>query len=181
MSAASHMQDAPQEEDVPDVSALFPEAPPECHRTLDMVLRAGLKASFRLLPQARPRLEEIAQACDCEVDAIAQIALYKGKTSKKPYLVIASGKRTMKERALAAAIGEVLQRSNDEATMQLTGFAPGMIPPLGLTMRLPVLMDANLNRFAQIWCHAGTPNAFIRVSTALLARAISARSIKPDL
>jgi prolyl-tRNA editing enzyme YbaK/EbsC (Cys-tRNA(Pro) deacylase) len=51
-----------------------------------------------------------------------------------------------------------------------TGFAIGGVAPVGHTGPVTVLIDADLQQFAEIWAAAGAPNAVFRLTPADLAR-----------
>ena len=153
------------------------EIPASARKVIDAATRLGIPFELRLMAASTRTAEEAAAACDTTVDRIVKSLVFKGKTTKKPVLILVSGKNRVNEKAMASLVGEVLERADAEFARKVTGYAIGGIPPLGLANRVPVLMDDSLIRFARVWCAAGTPNAVMQVPTLVLARAISARLV----
>jgi prolyl-tRNA editing enzyme YbaK/EbsC (Cys-tRNA(Pro) deacylase) len=111
---------------------------------------------------------------------VIRATLYRGLTTNKPVLVLASGATAVSERALALLVGEVLVKADPINTERVTGFAPEALPPIGLFARVPIMMDEELARFGRTWCMAGAPDLVMSVPTTILARAIAARMVKLD-
>ena len=84
-------------------------------------------------------------------------------------MCLCAGDRQVDTKALG------LERADDGAAREATGFAIGGVPPLGHDRDLPTLLDSSLRRFDTVWCAAGTPNAVFEVATEALFRATSGR------
>lgn len=168
-------------EQAPDLPALNPaDIPAATKRVLDAATRAGLPCSLRIMPETTHTAEDAANACGCEIDLIVKSLVFKGKTTKKPFLMLVSGKNRVNEKNIALMVGEVVEKADADLVKRATGYAIGGVPPIGLSNRLPVLMDETLLRFARVWCAAGTANTVMSVPTHVLARAVAARVIKVD-
>ncbi len=155
-------------------------AEPAIRRVLDAMTRAGVPFSLKPLPEQCHTPEEIAEACDCDLDFIAQTTIFRGMTSKKPLLLLHSAASKVSDKTLGAIVGENLQRADGEFVRRLTGYPPAVVPPLAHLNRLAVVLDSALLRFARVWVSSGTENAVISVPTMVLARAISARVVRLD-
>ena len=156
------------------------ELPVEIRRVVDTAMRAGIPYSLRRLPSEAIDPETIAASCGTEPVALVRCVLYRGKTTKKLMLVLASAKTHVSERALANIVGEVQEKADAATTERMTGFAPAGLPPFSLAMRVPIVMDEALVRLGRIWCMAGSPDLIMSVPTTILTRAIAARIAKID-
>jgi prolyl-tRNA editing enzyme YbaK/EbsC (Cys-tRNA(Pro) deacylase) len=165
-------------EQVSDVS--LDEIPATAKRVIDMAMRDGIPYSLRRLPSTHLTPEQIAEACGTELPLLIRGTLYRGQTTKKPVLLLASAASHVSERALAHLNGEVLVKAERQMTERLTGFEPEALPPLGLFARMPIMMDETLVRFGRTWCMAGARDLVMSIPTTVLARAIAARLVKVD-
>ena len=154
------------------------QLPIACKRVIELLGRAGVPFSVKLLPARNYTTEELAERCSCDINAIAKTTVYRGKTSKKPYLLMHTASTRVDERILSSLVGENVQRAEPEFVQRLTGYPVNAIPPAGHANRTPVLMDSRLLRFGKIWCPGGMPNVVLSVATLVLARAIAARLVR---
>lgn len=156
------------------------ELPISIRRVVDTAMRGGIPYSLRRLPPEATDAETIAAACGTEPAAIVRCLVYRGKTSRKAMLVLASAQTQVSERALSQTVGEVLEKADAAMTEKITGFAPAGLPPFSLAVRLPIVMDETLVGLGRIWCMAGSPDLIMSVPTMILTRAIAARIAKID-
>lgn len=169
--------------DMPDVdlsNLALDDLAPAVRRVVDMAMRAGIPFSLRRLPLEAIDAGSIAAACDADPAALARCLLFRGKTTRKPMLVIASATSHVSERALAHLVGEVQEKSDAATTERVTGFPPEGLPPFALSIRLPILMDETLMVQGRIWCMAGSADHIMSVPNSMLARTIAARIAKVD-
>ena len=158
----------------------YPDAPEASRRAMLAADRLGLPYEFKTFDQSTRTAEDAARALNCSVSDIGKTLIFRGKLTKRPFLVLVSGKNRANEKTLATVIGENLEKADAEFVRKSTGYAIGGVTPVGLANRMPVLMDENLYERAKIWIAAGTPNRVLGLSTMMLARAIAARIIKLD-
>jgi len=109
---------------------------------------------------------EAAQAVGCEVRQIVKSLVFKGKTTQKPYLVVASGANRVNEKKLSEIVGEAVKMADADFVRKVTGFVIGGVPPLGHPVPIDTLIDADLLSHPHIWAAAGTPNALFRLTPA---------------
>ena len=102
---------------------------------------------------------DAAAAIGCEVAEIAKSLIFRGQTSGRAVMIIASGVDRVDEKKAAAAVGEPIARADADFVREATGFAIGGVPPIGHKTKPVVLIEEQLMRFAEIWAAAGTPNA----------------------
>jgi prolyl-tRNA editing enzyme YbaK/EbsC (Cys-tRNA(Pro) deacylase) len=107
---------------------------------------------------------EAALAVGCEVGQIVKSLVFMRDGS--PVMVLCAGDRRVDVRRLG------LTSASAEEARSATGFAIGGIPPLGHHRTLATLVDASLDRFATVWCAAGTPHAVFEVDRQALIAAL---------
>jgi prolyl-tRNA editing enzyme YbaK/EbsC (Cys-tRNA(Pro) deacylase) len=111
-----------------------------------------------------------AAAVGCEVGQIVKSLVFRGETSGRPVLVLASGAHRVNEARLAERIGERVARADPDFVRSATGFSIGGVPPLGHAREMTTFIDEDLMRFDQIWAAAGHPNSLFRLPPADLLR-----------
>lgn len=113
---------------------------------------------------------EAAVAIGCEVAQIAKSVVFRGKTTDRCIIVIASGADRVDEKKLHAELGEKVARADAAFVRERTGFAIGGVAPVGHIGEVSVLVDRALWSLDPIWAAAGTPNAVFRLSADDLHR-----------
>jgi prolyl-tRNA editing enzyme YbaK/EbsC (Cys-tRNA(Pro) deacylase) len=158
-------------------------APPQAgasaatRRVLDAMTRSAIPYELKILPEGPLNDEEIAAHCDCEINFIVHAMVLRGKTTKKPILLLHSAASKVNDKIIGQIVGENLQRADADFVRRLTGYPIEAVPPTAHLNRIPVLFDGTLTRFPRIWVSTGTPGAIASVPTLVLARAVSARII----
>jgi prolyl-tRNA editing enzyme YbaK/EbsC (Cys-tRNA(Pro) deacylase) len=108
--------------------------------------------------------QEAANTIGCEIGQIAKTLIFKGKTTGKPFCIIASGKNKVDEKKIAQIIGEYIEKPDAEYVLQYTTFAIGGVPPIGYEFEIRPLIDEDLMSYSDVWAAAGTPNSVFRIS-----------------
>ncbi len=130
----------------------------------------GLDLQVVELPASTRSAAEAAQAIGCQVAQIAKSLIFRGQTSNRPILVIASGANRVNESRVVETVGEPLGKADADFVRQRTGYAIGGVPPIGHTESLLTLVDEDLLTYDEIWAAAGTPHAVFRLTPADLLR-----------
>ena len=120
---------------------------------------------------------DAAAAIGCEVAEIAKSLVFRGGTSGRAVLIIASGADRVDEKKAAAALGERIARADADFVREATGFAIGGVPPVGHKTKPIVLIEESLLRFDEIWAAAGTPNAVFRLRPSDLVELTGGRIV----
>jgi Cys-tRNA(Pro) deacylase len=118
---------------------------------------------------------DAAAAIGCEVAEIAKSLIFRGQTSGRAVMIIASGVDRVDEKKAAAAVGEPIARADADFVREATGFVIGGVPPIGHKTKPMVLIEEQLMRFAEIWAAAGTPNAVFRLTPSDLVELTGGR------
>ena len=113
---------------------------------------------------------DAAAAIGCEVGQIAKSLIFRGATSGRAVLIIASGVDRVDEKKAAAAIGEPIARADADFVRESTGFAIRGVPPV-------VLIEESVLGLDEIWAAAGTPNAVFRLTPADLVKLTGGRTV----
>ena len=94
---------------------------------------------------------------------------------RAPVLVLTSGDQAIDERKLAALFGVGRKKArmmNAEQCLDLLGYAPGAVPPIGLrSSGIPVYLDETLKRFETVYAAGGAANAIFPINLASLQAA----------
>ena len=84
----------------------------------------------------------------------------------EPVIVLGSGDRRMDERKLGSLRGvgrKKVKMATAEQSIEVTGYAPGGVPPVGHQAKLPVYIDVSLARYQTVYAAAGSPNAIFPI------------------
>jgi prolyl-tRNA editing enzyme YbaK/EbsC (Cys-tRNA(Pro) deacylase) len=141
---------------------------PSAQRVQDALAARGLPIEVVELTATARSAAEAAAAVGCEVGAIAKSLVFRGRTSGRGLLVIASGANRVDLAKVEAIVGEGLEKPEADFVRAETGFAIGGVPPLAHDRPLATVIDEDLLRFETIWAAAGHPNAVFPATPAQL-------------
>ncbi len=128
----------------------------------------GVKLNVVQLSASTRTAQEAADAIGCALGQIAKSVVFKGKTSQKPVLIIASGTNRVNEKVVQEKVKEKLEKANPDFIQAYTGFSIGGVPPVGHKNPLPIYIDQDLMQYDEIWAAAGTPNAVFKLTPKIL-------------
>ena len=118
------------------------------------------------LPDSTRTAGEAAQAVGCEVGQIVKSLIFKGRQTRRPYLVLVSGANRVDEKKLRQVVGEKIGKANADFVRAHTGFAIGGVSPVGHKEPLATFIDEDLLLYDQLWAAAGTPHAVFALTPA---------------
>lgn len=124
----------------------------------------GYQMEVGELPDSTRTAADAAQAIGCKIGQIVKSLVFRGETSNKPILILASGPNRVNEAKIAELIGESIIKADPEFVRTNTGFSIGGVPPIGHKIALTPIIDADLLAFAEIWAAAGSPFAVFRTT-----------------
>lgn len=142
---------------------------PSAQRVQDILTERGFANQIVELAESTRTSAEAAAAVGCEIAQIAKSLIFRGATTGKAILIIASGSNRVNEKAMAELVGEKLQRADADFVREQTGFVIGGVPPLGHVQMVETFIDADLWQYANIWAAAGHPNAVFPLTPDELA------------
>jgi prolyl-tRNA editing enzyme YbaK/EbsC (Cys-tRNA(Pro) deacylase) len=148
---------------------------PSVRRVQEALAAAGGGHEVIALEQSARTSAEAASAVGCKVDQIAKSLVFRGQSSQRAILVIASGANRVDEGKVAALISEPVGRADAEFVRQRTGFAIGGVAPVAHAEPLTILIDEDLLRWPEIWAAAGHPNTVFKLTPDDLVRLTGGR------
>lgn len=128
----------------------------------------GFELNVIELSDSTRTAQEAADTIGCDVSQIAKSLIFKGKTSQKPILIVASGTIRVNEKVIKEHLGEKLEKADADFVLAHTGFAIGGIPPIGHKTSITTLIDQDLMQYEEIWAAAGTPHAVFKLTPKIL-------------
>lgn len=175
MSSAEHLE--PEETELGPL--VLPEhLPVAVRRVVEFARTLALPFKLKILTETAHTAAQAAEVLECEIEHILKSLVFRGKSSRKPYMFLVPGNIRVNEKMMSQLVGEVLEKADTAYVEYFTGFAPGGVAPIAHDKRIPVLMDERLMNYAKVWCAAGTDKAVMQVPTAVLARVASARLVR---
>lgn len=148
---------------------------PSAQRVQDALAGRGLDVQVRELTETARSAAEAAAAVGCQVGQIAKSLVFKGRSSGRAVLVIASGANRVDLAKVQALLGEPLDKPDADFVRAETGFAIGGIPPLGHDRPLATVIDQDLLQHPLVWCAAGHPSAVFPCTPAQLVELTGGR------
>ncbi len=147
-----------------------PATHPTAVRTSQLLRDGGVDSAVVEFEQTTRTSAEAAAAIGCSVAEIAKSIVFRGATSGRAVVVVASGDNRVSEAKVAAHVGEPLSRADPEFVRAATGYAIGGVAPIGHAEPVKLLLDEDLRRFATVWAAGGTPFAVFPVKPDDLQR-----------
>lgn len=141
-------------------------------------MAAGLEVRIAIMPDSTRTAEDAAAACGCDVGQIVKSLVFRGKDSRRPILLLVSGRNRVDTVKVAAVIGEALDRPDADFVRAVTGYAIGGIPPIGHDTPMATYLDTDLLAYPEVFAAAGTPNAIMMVNPGALSKAAAAVETK---
>lgn len=138
----------------------------------------GFELKVTELPDSARTAQEAANAIGCTVSQIAKSLIFKGKTTQKPILIIASGANRVNEKAMEKYVGEELEKADAKFVLEHTGFVIGGIPPVGHKTPITTFIDEDLMQYEEIWAAAGTPHAVFKLTPGILVEITKGKIVK---
>ncbi len=160
------------------MSAPAPDGRPlsdAARRVQDALAAKGFANRVRELHEPVRTAQAAADAVGCTVGQIVKSLVFRGVTSGKGVLVVASGANRVDTAKLAALLGEDVAMGDPRFVRATTGFAIGGIPPLGHAQPLDVLIDSHLLALESLWAAAGHPNSLFPLTPDELCRMTGGR------
>ncbi len=142
--------------------------------------QAGIRYSLHVHQRPVRSLEQAAAERSLAPDQIVRSLLFR-LDSEAYVLVLAAGPKQVSWPALRRALGVTrLTTATPEEVVQVTGYHPGTVSPLGLRRSVRILADRRLLRQNRVSIGAGIPNAGVELPTADLIRLTGAELVDLD-
>ncbi len=122
-----------------------------------------------------PTVPAAAAALDVDASQIVKSVVFL--VDERPFLVYGCGTRHVDQRKLATRLNvscKAVRLANADQVLDLTGYAIGTVPPLGLKTPMPVFMDPAILDHEVVYAGGGGINALLKIASAELQRASNA-------
>ena len=144
---------------------------------VERVVKAGRDLGIEVRPvtfdEETRTAADAARKVGCDVAQIVKSLVFTA--GGRPVLLLVSGANRVDLAKGAAAAGvDALDKADAEAARAATGFSIGATPPFGHGTGIPVLMDADLLAFDEVWAAAGRPDSVFPVDPRKLQEATGA-------
>jgi Cys-tRNA(Pro) deacylase len=140
-------------------------------------LRAlNMNIEVRRFDESTATAPEAAAAIGTELGSIVKSLCFI--VAEQPVLVLAAGDRRVDDRKLGALyeVGRKKVKIADAATTaEITGYAPGGVPPIGHRTVVPILIDESLRRYEVVYAAAGSPNTIFPIAFDRLVKVTGGR------
>lgn len=143
---------------------------PSAQKVQEALAAAGFASAVIELPDSTRTAAEAAAAVGCDVAQIVKSLVFRGRTSGRAVLVVASGSHRVDEARVAAIVGEEIEKATAGFVREQTGFAIGGVPPIGHAHPSIAVVDEALLAHARIWAAAGHPRAVFALTPDELVR-----------
>lgn len=151
---------------------------PGVRRVKDELEERGLPDRVVELRDTARSAAEAAQALGCRVEQIVKSLVFRGGTSGRPVLVLASGPNRVDEEKLSALISEPVERADASFVREKTGFSIGGVPPVGHAEEPVTFVDEDLLRQEEVWAAAGHTHVVFRLTPDELRELAGGRVIR---
>jgi len=141
---------------------------PANQRVASFLAQFGIDFEIHLLSDAVRTAQLAADALGCEVGQIANSLIFRDVDRDSAVLVMCAGDRRVDLQKVKALSGIELGKADADFVRRQTGFAIGGVPPVAHARPLRCLLDASLQRHAEIWAAAGTPESVFRMTPSQL-------------
>ncbi len=113
---------------------------------------------------------EAAEAAGCDVGQIVKSLVFRLQPANQAVLVLVSGPNRVHEKHLGRLLGGSLERPDADYVREISGYAIGGVPPVGLKTPVATYVDEDLLQYQTVWAAAGTPNAVFEIDPQELVR-----------
>ena len=139
----------------------------EVHRYLT---ERGISHEFYRLDRPLRRLEEAAALLDLRADRVVSAVLFEAR--RTPVLVLVPAGMVASAQAVAEAAGESRVRpAKPNRVIELTGFLPSWLPPVGHERTTRALVDRTLAGKGALYAPGGDSGVMLVIRAADLIRA----------
>ena len=137
---------------------------PANERVAKSLHQFGIEFEIRLLSAAVRTAQLAAEALGCGVGQIANSLIFRDVESDQAVLIMSCGDHRVDLQKVKRHTDLDLGKADAEFVRRQTGFAIGGVPPVAHANPLRCLLDASLQRHAEIWAAAGTPESVFRMT-----------------
>ena len=147
-------------------------------RVRESLEREGVVPELVELNATARSAEDAARALGRRVEQIVKSLIFRGGTSGRPVLVLASGPNRVSERRIADLLGEPIEKADAAFVRERSGFAIGGVPPVGHTTAPVAFVDEDLLAEDEVWAAAGHTHVVFGLDPTELPRITGGRVVR---
>lgn len=135
----------------------------------------GIQAEIVYPGAPTPTVPAAAEALGVDANQIVKSVVFL--VDGKPFLVYGCGTQRVDSRKLAQRLNisrKKVRLANAEQVLDLTGYAVGTVPPVGLKTPMPAFLDPAVQDYEIVYAGGGGINALLKLTSAELLRASKA-------
>jgi len=154
---------------------------PSVQRVLDAAARKGVTLEVVTFDESTHTATEAAAAVGADLGQIVKSLVFvvPGDSGLEPVLCLVAGHNRVDLGRLAAITSAPdIRRATAREVHDLTGFAIGGVPPIGLQGSIRVIMDPDLGRYQVVWAAAGLSTTVFAVPPGTL-RVLANATVAP--
>lgn len=138
----------------------------------------GVEPRLIELRQTARSAAEAADALGCEAGQIVKSLVFRGGSTGRPVLVLASGANRVDERKVSALLSEPVEKADASFVREKTGFAIGGVPPVGHVEPSVVFVDEDLLIHEEVWAAAGHTHVVFGLDPRALPKMTGGRVVR---
>ena len=142
--------------------------PVQAEPILAILKKSGLDYQVKVFNSPAHRASQAARMLDCPLGAIVKSLVFQESGGGQMVLVLVSGENRVDPAVMGNELGFDVEPARPDIVFQLTGFAVGSVPPIGIAGEFQVIFDCDLTQFDRVWAAAGSANVLIGLSPQTL-------------
>ena len=147
-------------------------------RVREALEREGLAPEFVELADTARSADDAARALGRRVEQIVKSLIFRGGTSGRPVLILASGPNRVSELRMADLLGEPIEKADAAFVREHSGFSIGGVPPVGHAVTPVAFVDEDLLAEDEVWAAAGHTHVVFGLDPAELPRITGGRVVR---
>jgi prolyl-tRNA editing enzyme YbaK/EbsC (Cys-tRNA(Pro) deacylase) len=142
--------------------------PPEVQKVMAAADAAGIFYQIRHFDSPGKTAQQAADLLGCPLGAIVKSLVFQMQGSGEMLLVLVSGKNRADSDSLSETFEQSVKPAKPANVLAWSGFRVGAVPPFGIEEDYPVLMDADLFEYDQVWASGGSDFDLMGLTPAAL-------------
>ena len=140
--------------------------PASVQAVLSILKQSGTPFEVRSFSEPARQASQAAALVGCPLGAIVKSLVFRKHFSGDLFLALVSGQNRADTHILSQLAGDAVQPAPAEVVLAETGYPVGAVPPIGMPGEYPVVMDADLMQYPQVWASAGAEHILMALMPA---------------
>jgi len=151
------------------------EIPEEVGKVLSVLQEKDIPYQLRIFDQPAHHARQAAALLGCKLGAVVKSLILQAENNGDFVLVLVSGKNRVDLQLIKKILGMQVKIADPAVVFRRTGYPVGAVPPFGLKVKLPVIIDADLLDYPYLWASAGDTQALVGMASEALPLVLDAR------